>query len=129
MISTYLQRIKQQGLTSEAIVEGSLERLAPVLMTGLTTGIALLPLVIGGDQPGKEMLLPVATVILGGLVTATLCEFLLRPGLFWIFASDPHVANSVKQRPARAELEQVGSANRAEFSHEGVETPAATEPR
>jgi HME family heavy-metal exporter len=55
-------------------------------MTALTTGLALVPLVIGGHLPGKEVLFPVATVILGGLVTATLCEFLIRPGLFWNFS-------------------------------------------
>ena len=75
-------------MTPEAIVSGSLERLAPVLMTALTTGLGLVPLVIGGHLPGKEILFPVATVILGGLITATLCEFLIRPGLFWIFSGD-----------------------------------------
>ncbi len=50
--------------------------------------LGLLPLVIGGHLPGKEILLPVATVILGGLVTSTLCEFLVRPGLFWFFSRE-----------------------------------------
>jgi HME family heavy-metal exporter len=68
------------------VERGSLERLAPVLMTALTAGIALLPLVVGGRQPGREILYPVATVILGGLVTSTMCEFLLHPGLFWKFS-------------------------------------------
>ena len=53
------------------------------MMTALTTGLGLVPLVIGGHLPGKEILFPVATVILGGLVTATLAEFFIRPGLFW----------------------------------------------
>lgn len=83
LVSTYLDRAKENGMTPETIVQGSLDRVAPVLMTALTTGLGLLPLVIGGDQPGKEILLPVATVIVGGLVSSTLCEFLLRPGLFW----------------------------------------------
>jgi len=43
-------------------------------------------LVVGGHLPGKEILFPVATVILGGLVTSTMCEFLVRPGLFWFFS-------------------------------------------
>lgn len=88
LISTYLEVIKRSGLTQETILAGSLERLAPVLMTALTTGIGLVPLVIGGHLPGKEILFPVATVILGGLVTSTLCEFLVRPGLFWVFGSN-----------------------------------------
>ncbi len=66
----------------DAIVKGSLDRLAPVLMTTLTTGFALVPLVIGGTMPGKEILYPVATVILGGLITSALAEYLLRPGLY-----------------------------------------------
>jgi HME family heavy-metal exporter len=68
------------------ILRGSLERLAPVLMTALTAGIALVPLVIGGRKPGLEILYPVATVIFGGLVTSTFCEFLIHPGLFWRFS-------------------------------------------
>ncbi|MCA9211442.1 MAG: efflux RND transporter permease subunit [Planctomycetales bacterium] len=83
LISSYRDSIEQYGLSQEIIVEGSLERLAPVLMTALTTGIGLLPIMIGGHQPGKEFLYPIATVITGGLVTSTLCEFLIRPGLFW----------------------------------------------
>ena len=55
-------------------------------MTALTAGIALVPLVLGGHQPGREILYPVATVILGGLITSTLCEFLIHPGLFWRFS-------------------------------------------
>lgn len=72
---------------SEAMVlRGSLERLAPVLMTALTAGIGLVPLVWGGNSPGREILYPVATVILGGLLTSTFCEFLIHPGLFWKFS-------------------------------------------
>ena len=56
------------------------------LPTALTAGIGLVPLVIGGQEPGREILYPVATVILGGLVTSTSCEFLIHPGLFWKFS-------------------------------------------
>ena len=52
-------------------------------MSALTTGLGLMPLVIGGTQPGKEILYPVATVIVGGLITSTLCELLIRPELYW----------------------------------------------
>lgn len=68
------------------VLRGSLERLAPVLMTALTAGIGLVPLVLGGNEPGREILYPVATVILGGLMTSTFCEFLIPPGLFWQFS-------------------------------------------
>ncbi|MBX7105743.1 MAG: efflux RND transporter permease subunit [Gemmataceae bacterium] len=82
----HLMRHEGEEFTKKMILRGSLERLAPVLMTALTAGIGLIPLVIGGRQPGREILYPVATVILGGLITSTLCEFLLHPGIFWKFS-------------------------------------------
>jgi HME family heavy-metal exporter len=82
----HLMKYEGEGFTQEMVMRGSLERLAPVLMTALTAGIALIPLVVGGHQPGREILYPVATVILGGLITSTLCEYLLHPGLFWRFS-------------------------------------------
>jgi Cu/Ag efflux pump CusA len=88
LVSHYFHLLKHEGasFTPEMVLRGSLERLSPVLMTALTAGIGLVPLVLGGHQPGREILYPVATVILGGLVTSTLCEFLLHPGLFWKFS-------------------------------------------
>jgi CzcA family heavy metal efflux pump len=82
----HLMRREGEGFTQQMILRGSLERLAPVLMTALTAGIGLIPLVVEGHAPGREILYPVATVILGGLCTSTLCEFLLHPGLFWRFS-------------------------------------------
>src|SRR5262249_58327791 len=82
----HLMREEGEGSTPKMVLRGSLERLAPVLMTALTAGIALVPLVLDGLKPGREILYPVATVILGGLVTSTLCEFLIHPGLFWRFS-------------------------------------------
>jgi HME family heavy-metal exporter len=88
LMSHYVHLMRREGETfSQRMIErGSLERLAPVLMTALTAGIALVPLVLGGHRPGLEILYPVATVILGGLITSTLCEFLIHPGLFWRFS-------------------------------------------
>ena len=88
LVTHYLHLMKHEGesFSQEMILRGSLERLAPVLMTSLTAGIALLPLVLGGNAPGREILYPVATVIVGGLVTSTFCEFLIHPGLFWKFS-------------------------------------------
>jgi len=88
LVTHYFHLMKSEGETfSQAmILRGSLERLAPVLMTALTAGIGLIPLVVGGKKPGLEILYPVATVILGGLITSTLCEFLIHPGLFWKFS-------------------------------------------
>ena len=67
------------------ILRGSRERLAPVLMTALAAGLALVPLTIGADQPGKEILHPVAVTILGGLVTATLLDAFVTPLLYHRF--------------------------------------------
>jgi HME family heavy-metal exporter len=88
LVSHYFHLMKHEGegFTPQMVVRGSLERLAPVLMTALTAGIALVPLVWAGHEPGREILYPVATVILGGLITSTLCEFLIHPGIFWRFS-------------------------------------------
>ncbi|AMV28708.1 Nickel and cobalt resistance protein CnrA [Gemmata sp. SH-PL17] len=82
----HLMKHEREGFTQEMVLRGSLERLSPVLMTALTAGIGLIPLVVAGQQPGREILYPVATVILGGLVTSTFCEFLIHPGIFWRFS-------------------------------------------
>jgi CzcA family heavy metal efflux pump len=88
LVTHYFHLMQDEGETfsRQMVLRGSLERLAPVLMTALTAGIGLVPLVIGGQEPGREILYPVATVILGGLVTSTFCEFLIHPGLFWRFS-------------------------------------------
>ena len=88
LVTHYFHLMRDEGepFTSDMVLRGSLERLAPVLMTALTAGIGLAPLVVGGQEPGREILYPVATVILGGLVTSTFCEFLIHPGLFWRFS-------------------------------------------
>lgn len=88
LVTHYFHLLSAEGeeFGPEMILRGSLERLAPVLMTALTAGIGLIPLVLGGQEPGREILYPVATVILGGLVTSTFCEFLIHPGLFWKFS-------------------------------------------
>lgn len=87
LVSHYLHLMREEGehFSEEMVVRGSLERLAPVLMTALTAGIGLVPLVIGGQQPGREILYPVATVILGGLITSTICEYVVHPGIFFRF--------------------------------------------
>jgi HME family heavy-metal exporter len=85
LISHYLHLVREEGesWTREMIVRAGQERLAPVLMTALTSGIGLVPLALAAGEPGKEILYPVATVIIGGLVSSTLLEFLVRPALFW----------------------------------------------
>ncbi|HUR54411.1 MAG TPA: efflux RND transporter permease subunit [Gemmataceae bacterium] len=64
------------------VIRGATERLTPILMTALATGLALLPLALTGNKPGQEIEYPLAVVILGGLVTSTLMNLLLLPPLY-----------------------------------------------
>jgi CzcA family heavy metal efflux pump len=87
MLSHYLHLMKHEGegFTRAMVIRGTLERMVPVLMTALAAGIALIPLVLAGDQPGKEILHPVAVVIVGGLISSTLLDFLVTPAIFYRF--------------------------------------------
>jgi Cu/Ag efflux pump CusA len=67
------------------IVRGTQERLVPVLMTALTAGLALVPLIMAAGEPGREILHPVAVVIFSGIFTSTLLDFLVTPLVFWRF--------------------------------------------
>ena len=67
------------------MLRGAQERLAPILMTALTTGLALVPLLAAGNIPGQEIEYPMAIVILGGLVTSTLLNLFVVPSLYLRF--------------------------------------------
>ena len=90
-ISHYINLVLHEGETfgPTMIIRGSLERLTPVLMTALSAGFALLPLMVGADAPGKEVLHPVAIVIFGGLITSTLLDTVLTPILFLRYGAKP----------------------------------------
>ena len=90
-ISHYINLVLHEGerFGPAMVIRGTLERLTPVLMTALAAGIALLPLMIGMDEPGKEILSPVAVTIFGGLVSATLLDAFLTPTLFLLFGAKP----------------------------------------
>jgi CzcA family heavy metal efflux pump len=87
LIAHYLHLVRHEGerFTPEMVERAGRERVAPMLMTALTAGIALVPLVMAAGEPGKEILYPVATVILGGLISSTLLDFFVHPALFWCF--------------------------------------------
>jgi HME family heavy-metal exporter len=87
LLAHYLHLVREEGesFTPEMIERAGKERLAPMLMTALTAGFALIPLVLAAGQQGKEILYPVATVIMGGLISSTLLDFFVHPALFWCF--------------------------------------------
>ncbi|MFO1053343.1 MAG: efflux RND transporter permease subunit [Planctomycetota bacterium] len=98
LVDHTLHLLREEGaeLSIDTILRAVRERIVPVLMTALTSGIGLLPLALGAGQPGRELLYPVATVVIGGLVTNTLLDFVLVPGLMW------HLTRSALSRAAAA---------------------------
>lgn len=90
-ISHYINLALYEGESfgRQLIVRGSQERLVPVLMTALSAGLALIPLLIAAGEPGREILHPVAVTIFGGLVTSTLFDTVLTPLLFAMFGREP----------------------------------------
>ncbi len=102
LISHYLHLIAHEGETfTKAMVErGTLERLAPILMTALSAGVALIPLVLAANEPGKEILNPVAIVIIGGLLSSTLLGLLITPTLFLHLCQKPAQKAIQQKAPA-----------------------------
>jgi len=85
MIAHYQHLLAEGKPFREAIVQGSLERLNPILMTALAAGFGLIPLALGGGEPGKEIQTPMALVILGGLLSSTALNMIVVPSLFYKF--------------------------------------------
>jgi heavy-metal exporter, HME family len=86
-ISRYINLAVHEGVPfgSQLVVRGSLDRLAPVLLTASSAGLALTPLLLGAGEPGREILHPVAVTIFGGLLSSTLLDAVLTPTLFLAF--------------------------------------------
>jgi CzcA family heavy metal efflux pump len=89
MVSHFQDLIEAGRPPAEAVWEGSLGRLSPILMTALTAGLALVPLVAHADAPGNEIQAPMALVIMGGLLSSTALNLLLVPPLFLRFGIAP----------------------------------------
>ena len=81
----HLEREEGMAFSRDLVVRGARERLSPILMTSLATGLALVPLVMFGERPGQEIEHPLAIVILGGLVTSTLLNLFVMPSLYLRF--------------------------------------------
>jgi Cu/Ag efflux pump CusA len=80
LVNHYKHLMDEEGVPMhDAIVQGSMERLVPILMTALTAALALIPIILKGDKPGNEILAPLSVVILGGLLTSTFLNLVVVP--------------------------------------------------
>ena len=88
LLVSHYGHLRAEGLgLHESVVKGSLDRLNPILMTSLTSALALIPLALGGDLPGNEIQSPMAKVILGGLISSTLLNGFLVPIVYTLINS------------------------------------------
>ena len=107
-ISHYLNLIRHEGETfgKQLLIRGAQERLAPVMMTSMVTAFALIPLLLAANEPGKEILHPVAIVIFSGLLSSTLLDILLTPLLYQVFGEKATIrwqhiqSNNIKSNKA-----------------------------
>jgi CzcA family heavy metal efflux pump len=98
----HLERYEGVPFGPELVIQGAKERLVPITMTVLATGLALLPLALSGSIPGQEIEFPMACVILGGLVAATFTNLFVVPSLYLAFGRSRQERASVGETPALA---------------------------
>jgi Cu/Ag efflux pump CusA len=98
----HLERVEGVKFGAGLVIQGAKERLAPIMMTALATGLALVPLVVAGSIPGHEIEHPMAIVILGGLVTATLINLLVLPSLYLAFGKSKREREAAEPEDALA---------------------------
>jgi len=85
LLVSHYKTLQEDGLDLyDTVIQGSKDRLSPILMTALTAGLALIPLAIAGDLPGNEIQSPMAKVILGGLLTSTLLNIFIVPVVYFL---------------------------------------------
>jgi Cu/Ag efflux pump CusA len=100
----HLGQNEDEGIEAELVLRGARERMTPILMTALATGLALTPLLFGGNIAGSEIIRPMAAVIIGGLVTSTLLNLFIVPALYlrWPSAVPAAADSQVGTQPAPA---------------------------
>ncbi len=98
LISKYQRLIKEGKTINETVLHGSIDRLNPILMTALTSALALIPLVFNGDKSGNEIQSPMAVVVLGGLLTSTLLNIYVMPIVYKWFVERKTVKNENKNQ-------------------------------
>ncbi len=97
---THLMRVEGKSF-EDAVVQGSMERLVPILMTALTAVLGLIPIAMAKGEPASELLAPLAIVVLGGLVTSTLLNLVVVPaGYYLLFRNNPIAAKSASEKAA-----------------------------
>ena len=105
LIDRYNELRKEEGMTLYgAVMTGSLDRLNPILMTALTSALALIPLAIGGELPGNEIQSPMAKVLLGGLLTSTLFNGFIIPAIYVLISKDGKTGT---ERPEKTDTENI----------------------
>jgi Cu/Ag efflux pump CusA len=109
LVSHYRHLEMEEGeiFGKELVLRGSMERITPILMTALATGLALLPIVLGGNRPGHEIEHPMAVVILGGLATSTLLNLFLMPALYLRFGTASKTKSAPPDEPEKLEEDKV----------------------
>jgi Cu/Ag efflux pump CusA len=105
----HLEREEGETFGVDLVLRAAKERLAPILMTSLATGLALVPLALFGDRPGQEIEYPLALVILGGLFTSTLLSLFLIPPLYLRFGKPRRERGTTGDGGAPARREPVPS--------------------
>jgi Cu/Ag efflux pump CusA len=93
LVSHYKTLLDEGKSLTDTIIQGSKDRLSPILMTALTAGLALIPLALASDLPGNEIQSPMAKVILGGLLTSTLLNLFVVPIVYFMFKNKKSVQN------------------------------------